>query len=63
MARENVSWGYERIQGAPADLGYIIAPNTVKNILKRHGIDPAPEREKRTAWTSYIITLNEITRV
>jgi hypothetical protein len=34
MARENVSWGYDRIQGALANLGHIIAPNTVKNILK-----------------------------
>jgi hypothetical protein len=39
MARENVSWGYDRIQGALASLGHIIAPNTVKNILKRHGIE------------------------
>ena len=43
MARENVSWGYDRIQGAHANLGHIIAPDTVKNILKRHGIEPAPE--------------------
>ena len=49
MARENVSWGYDRIQGALANLGHIIAPNTVKNILKGHGIEPAPEREKRTS--------------
>ena len=45
MARENVSWGYDRIQGALANLGHIVAPNTVKNILKRHGIEPAPARE------------------
>ena len=54
MARENVSWGYDRIQGALTNLGHIIAPNTVKNILKRHGIDPAPEREKRTSWTTFL---------
>ena len=47
MARENDGWGYDRIQGALANLGYIIAPNTFKNILKRHGIEPAPERKKR----------------
>ena len=40
MAKENISWGYDRIQGALANLGHNIAPNTVKNILKRHGIDP-----------------------
>ena len=38
MARENVSWGYDRIHGALTNIGYIIAPNTVKNILKRHGM-------------------------
>jgi len=54
MARENVSWGYDRIQGALANLGHIVAPNTVKNILKRHGIEPAPEREKRTSWTTFL---------
>jgi len=54
MARENSSWGYDRIQGALANLGHIIAPNTVKNILIRHGIEPAPEREKRTSWRTFL---------
>ena len=43
MARENTYWGCDRIQGALANLGHVIAPNTVKNILKRHDIEPAPE--------------------
>jgi len=54
MARENMSWGYDRIQGALDNLGHIVAPNTVKNILKRHGIEPAPEREKRTSWRTFL---------
>ena len=54
MARENTSWGYDRIQGALANLGHIVAPNTVKNILKRHGIEPAPEREKHTSWKTFL---------
>ena len=54
MARENTSWGYDRIQGAIANLGHIVAPNTVKNILKRHGIEPAPEREKHTSWRTFL---------
>ena len=54
MARENDGWGYDRIQGALAYLGYIIAPNTVKNILKRYGIEPAPERKKRTSWQTFL---------
>jgi putative transposase len=54
IARENTSWGYDRIQGALANLGHIVAPNTVKNILKRHGIEPAPDREKRTSWRTFL---------
>lgn len=54
MAAENDSWGYDRIQGALANLGHTIAPNTVKNILKRHGIEPAPERRKRTSWHIFL---------
>ncbi len=54
MAPETVSWGYDRIQGGLANPGHIIAPNTVKNILKRHGIEPAPEREKRTSWKTFL---------
>ena len=54
MTRENEAWGYDRIQGALANLGHIIAANTVKNILKRHGIEPAPEREKHTTWKTFL---------
>jgi putative transposase len=53
MATENESWGYDRIQGALANLGHLIAPNTIKNILKAHGIDPAPLRKNRTTWKSF----------
>ncbi|MCP4376919.1 MAG: transposase [bacterium] len=54
MARDNTSWGYDRIQGALANLGHVIAPNTVKNILKRHGIEPTPDRKKRTSWKAFL---------
>ena len=54
MAMENVSWGYDRIQCALANLGHIVAPNTVKNILKRHGIELAPQRRKRTSWKTFL---------
>jgi transposase InsO family protein len=56
MARENRSWGYDRIVGALAHLGYTISDQTVGNILKRHDIPPAPERKKTTTWTEFIRT-------
>src|SRR2546428_7667350 len=42
MAQENRSWGYDRIVGALANLGYTLSAQTVGNILKRHGLPPAP---------------------
>jgi putative transposase len=56
MARENRSWGYDRIVGALANLGHPISDQTVGNILKRHGLPPAPERKTTTTWTEFIRT-------
>jgi putative transposase len=54
MARENRSWGYDRIVGAAKNLGYAMSDQTVGNILKRHGIPPAPERTKTLPWREFI---------
>ena len=54
MAQENRSWGYDRIVGALTNLGYTISDQTVGNILKRHGIPPAPERKKTMTWREFI---------
>jgi hypothetical protein len=54
MARENRSWGYDRIVGALANLGYTISDQTVGNMLKRHSIPPAPERKTTTTWKEFI---------
>jgi putative transposase len=56
FARENRSWGYDRIVGALANLGYTLSDQTVGNILKRHGIAPAPERKTTTTWKEFIRT-------
>jgi putative transposase len=56
MARENRSWGYDRIVGALANLGYTISGQTVGNILKRHGLPPAPERKTTTTWKEFVRT-------
>ena len=56
MAQENRSWGYDRIVGALANLGYTVSDQTVSNILKRHGIPPAPERKTTTTWKEFIRT-------
>jgi hypothetical protein len=53
LASENSTWGYRRIQGELAGLGYPIAPSTVWLILKRAGIDPAPRRSGPT-WREFL---------
>ena len=54
MAQENRSWGYDRIVGALANLGLTVSDQTVGNVLKRHGLVPAPERKKTTTWKEFI---------
>jgi putative transposase len=54
LASENSSWGYRRIQGELAGLGYPIAASTVWSILKRAGIDPAPRRDGPT-WRQFLV--------
>src|SRR5215469_13709688 len=47
MASENRDWGYRRIQGALFNLGHELARSTIAEILQRHGIEPAPERNRK----------------
>ena len=54
MAKENSGWGYDRIVGALANLGYEVSDETVGNVLKRHGIAPAPKRSQTTTWKEFI---------
>jgi putative transposase len=56
MAQDNRSWGYDRIVGALVNLGYTVSNQTVGNILKRHGIPPAPEGKMTTTWKEFIRT-------
>jgi len=54
LARENPLWGYNRIQGALRNLGYAISDTAVANILKAHGIEPAPDRKRQSTWKSFL---------
>lgn len=54
MATENRDWGYTRIIGALSNLGHQLARGTVANILKRNGIEPAPDRSRKTSWKEFL---------
>jgi transposase InsO family protein len=54
MAEENRGWGYRRIQGALSNLKHKLARSTIAAILERHGIEPAPERSRKTTWKEFL---------
>jgi len=60
MASESRDWGFDRIAGALANLGYEISDQTVGNVLRRHGLPPAPERKRTTTWAAFIRTHLEL---
>ncbi len=52
FARENAGWGYTKLMDAIGNLGLPIGRNTVANILKENGIEPAPKRQ--TSWRQFL---------
>jgi len=60
LAQENRAWGYRRIVGAVNNLGHQVSHQTVANVLKRHGLEPAPERQKKTSWKDFIRSHTEV---
>jgi len=60
MATENRDWGYRRIQGALANLGHEVARGTIANILKEQGLEPAPERKRKTTGKEFLSQHREV---
>jgi putative transposase len=53
LARENPRWGHRRIVGELKKLGFSVLETSVRNILRRQGIAPAPRR-RGPSWRAFI---------
>jgi len=60
LARENNSWGYKRISGELKKLGHQACPSYVRQVLRRHGLPPAPKR-KGLSWKQFLESHLEVT--
>ncbi len=55
LAQENPAWGYGKLEGELGKLGYAIGRSTVRDVLKRQRVPPAPERALRgSSWRTFL---------
>ena len=54
LAKENSTWGCDRIAGEMKKLGHSLCDTSIENILKEHGIEPAPKRKSKTSWNEFL---------
>jgi transposase InsO family protein len=54
LAKENPTWGYDRIAGMLANLGHEVSDTTVGNVLKANGLEPAPDRKRSPRWKEFL---------
>ena len=55
LARENATWGYQRIRGELLKLGYAEVATTIRTVLRRRRVSPAPRR-RGLAWPVFLRT-------
>ena len=55
IAKENPCWGYGKIQGELCKLGYTLGRSTIRNVLVRRKVPPAPQRAfHSSSWRTFL---------
>jgi integrase-like protein len=60
LAQDNNSWGYKRLSGELKKLGHRVCPSYVREVLRRHGLPPAPDR-RGLSWKQFLQSHLEVT--
>ena len=53
LAQENPRWGYQRLQGELRKLGITVSATSIRAVLRRHHLPPAPRRAS-TSWRAFL---------
>lgn len=53
FAKDNPRWGYKRIQGELKKLGHDVSAMTIRDVLRRWGLGPAPRRAG-PSWSEFL---------
>jgi len=54
FAQENRTWGYGSIEGALLNLGHDVSRSTIARVLKKAGLEPAPDRKMGMSWAEFL---------
>jgi putative transposase len=55
VARDNPTLGYEKLEGELRKLGFDVGATTIRTVLLRHGVPPAPERGRQgSSWRTFL---------
>ena len=54
VAKFNRGWGCPRIQGQLKYLGYKVCTKTIANVLRKAGLEPQPDRQRKTTWAEFL---------
>jgi hypothetical protein len=53
-AEEKRDWGYRRTKRGLSNLGYALSRGTIAEFQEWHGIEPAPQRNRKTTWKEFL---------
>ena len=56
LARENPTWGYQRVQRELLKLGHRLAASSIRRILRQRHVPPAPRRATQLTWRRFLQT-------